>query len=253
MMIKNLNEADITIEYIETNAHWATEAGAPEKLKYLLEEGVDTLCISIDPFHAEYIPYGAPLTLAMLCEKTGMSYFLWKQEFLTTLSRLDPEKNHLRQEMETSFSRKYIYDTARLYGIEFGGRAINIEKEFHNLYPAENFADGTPCRNLLSTGHFHVDMDCFFIPPGCTGIRVPLSEAIDGIPAEKYPAFDALYNGGVSALLDIARQNGYITDSAGYPSKCGLCFRLRSFLSDKNFAELDKNHYEEALKYYSFT
>jgi hypothetical protein len=268
MMIKNLNEADINIEYIETNAYWAYEASAPERLKRLLAAGADALCISIDPFHAEYIPYGAPLTLAALCEKTGIDYFLWKREFLPVLSQLDPEKNHSRQEMEKSFSGEYIYSTAKLYGIEFGGRAINIENEFNALrseeqrsegqhsegmHPAEHFADSAPCRNLLSTGHFHVDMDCCFIPPRCTGIRIPLSEAINGIPEGKYPVFNALYNGGVSALLDIAGQNGYIPENAGYPSKCGLCFQLRNFLSDKGFAELDRNHYEEALRYYTFT
>jgi hypothetical protein len=255
MMIRKLNEADINIEYIETNAYWAFEASAQEKLKRLLAEGTETLCISIDPYHAEYIPYSAPLTLAALCENAGMNYFLWKQEFIPVLSHLDPEKNHSRQEMEISFSGEYIYNTARLYGIEFGGRAINIENEFNalHLYPTEHFTGDAPCRNLLSTGHFHVDMDCCFIPPRCTGIRIPLSEAIGGIPAGKYPAFDALYNGGVAALLDIAVQHGYIPDSAGYPSKCGLCFHLRSFLSDKNFAELDRNHYEEAFKHYTFT
>jgi hypothetical protein len=98
-------------------------------------------------------------------------------------------------------------------------------------------------------------MDCYFIPPRCTGIRIPLSEAIEGIPARKYLAFEALYNGGISALLSLARQRGFISGSAeiavhGYPSKCNLCFHIRHFLAEEGFPELDKNHYEEALKYY---
>jgi hypothetical protein len=153
--------------------------------------------------------------------------------------------------MEKVISNKYVYNTARSYGIGYGGRAVNIEREFGGLYSAESLAaDKSPCRNLLSTGHFHVDMNCFFIPPRCTGILIPLAEAVDGIPAGKYPAFEALYSGGISSLLDLALQYGFSPDGAGYPSKCNLCFHLRRFLAEKDPSGLDKNHYEEALKYY---
>ena len=255
MVIRKLKEADITLDYIETNAQWVVEAQtlkeARRKLECLLAEGAGTLCISIDPYHAEYVPYSAPLALADLCEKTGMDYFLWKREFLRALSRIDPQKTHSRTEMEKAFSRDYIHNTAKLYGIGYGGRALNIEREFGDLSPTESFAgESAPCRNLLSTGHFHVDMFGYFIPPRCTGIRVPLSEAVDGIPEGKYPAFEALYSGGVSSLLDLARGHGFSPNQEGYPSKCNLCFYLRHFLCEKGLPELDKTHYEEALKYY---
>jgi hypothetical protein len=255
LMVRRLREAGITLDYIETNAYWAADASELKKargnLERLLAEGADTLCISIDPYHAEYVPYGAPIALAELCDKTGMGYFLWKREFLPVLSRLDSKKAHSRAEMEKALSRQYIHNTARLYGIGYGGRAVNIEREFGALYPAESFAaESSPCHNLLATGHFHVDMDCSFLPPRCTGIRIPLSETVDGIPEGKYPAFEALYSGGVSALLDLARQHGFARDSSGYPSKCSLCFHLRHFLSEKEFAELDGDHYEEGLRYY---
>jgi hypothetical protein len=255
MMIRVLNRNGITLEYIETNAFWAADSAnlpdAEKKLKKLLTEGAGTLCISIDPYHAEYVPYGAPLALAQLCEKTRMNYFLWRQESLHFLSRLDPQKKHSCSDMEKILSRDYIYKTARQHGIIYGGRAVNIEREFSTLFPAENFTGkDSPCRNLLSTGHFHVDMNGYFIPPGCTGIHIPLAEAINGISEEKYPVFEALYNGGVLALLELALQYGFSADIAGYPSKCNLCFFIRKFLSEKEFAELDKIHYREALKYY---
>ena len=258
MVVRKLIRAGITVEYIETNAFWAAggnniaELNKPgEMLKRLMAEGAGALCISIDPYHAEYVPYSAPLALAELCDKTGMNSFLWRSEFLPALSRLPPKKKHSRPDMEKILGENYIPNTARLYGIGYGGRAVNIEREFGELLPAERFAsDSSPCRNLLSSGHFHVDLECFFIPPRCTGIRIPLSEAVDGIPGEKYPAFKALCSGGVSALLELALGYGFIIDKAGYPSKCSLCFHLRHFLSQKGFAELDRNHYEEALKYY---
>jgi len=255
MVVRKLKQAGVKLDYIETNAYWvfdpATKKVAGEYLKRLLAEGSFALCISVDPFHVEYVPYGAPLTLAELCEKNGMEYFLWRGEFLNTLSRLDSKRANSRQEMEELLSREYIDKAARRYGIGYGGRAVNIERDFGTLFPAENFsADMSPCQNLLSTGHFHVDRNSYFIPPRCTGIRIPLSEALEGIPPGKYPVFEALYNGGVSALTKLARQHGFSPNLAGYPSKCNLCFHLRHFLAEKDFAELDKDHYEEALKYW---
>jgi hypothetical protein len=258
MTVRKLKNSNITLEYIETNAYWLVETPNEnvciEKIKRLLAEGADTLCISIDPYHAEYVPYGAPLALAKLCEKIGMNYFLWKQEFLPFLFPLDLSKTYTRADLEKALSRDYIHITAKRYGIGYGGRAINIESEFNIPRSVKNFSDdSTPCRNLLSTSHFHVDMNGYFIPPHCTGIHSPLSEAIDGIPASKYLAFEALYSGGISALLSLAQKHGFVSDStavSGYPSKCNLCFHLRSFLAEEGFPELDKNHYEEALKYY---
>ena len=254
MMVRKLKEAGIRLEYTETNAFWAADTSEnsrnEEKLKKLFAEGANCYCISVDPYHAEYVPYGAALNLAELCEKTGVDYFLWKQEYLRALSKLDSEKTHSREDMEKTMSKKYIFDTARHYGIGFGGRAVNIEDEFGSAISADRLVeDSSPCRNLLSTGHFHVDKDCYFIPPRCTGIRIPLSEAVSGIPSGKYPVFEALYNGGISALLDFARQQGF-SEKAGYPSKCNLCFHVRQFLSKKGFPELDEDHYDEALKYY---
>jgi organic radical activating enzyme len=253
LMIRKLKQAGIKLDYIETNAYWTAERQNQKeiikKLKRLLAEGANCLCISLDPFHAEYIPYGAPLALAELCDKTGMGYFVWKHEYLSVLSQLDPINIHSRQEMENAISKDYIFKTARQYGISYGGRAVNIEREMYllqdgKLTPAQELVkQSSPCKNLLSTGHFHVDMNCCFIPPGCTGIIIPLEEAVCGIPDGKYPAFEALYNGGVSSLWELALGQGFAPDSSGYPSKCNLCFYLRSFLSGRGFAELDADHY----------
>ena len=264
MMIRALKRNGITLEYTETNAYWAADIysqqsflqDAREILQILLAEGADTLCISVDPFHAEYVPYGAPLALAKLCEKTGMNYFLWRQESLYDLSKLDSQKIHSRADMEKILSAGYIYKAARQYGTTYGGRAVNIEREFAGHFPAENFTGKkTPCRNLLSTGHFHVDLNGYFIPPGCTGIRIPLTEAIAGIQKGKYPVFEALYDGGISGLMEFALKHGFSAENAepknqGYPSKCNLCFYIRKFLSEKDFVELDKEHYRQALKFY---
>jgi hypothetical protein len=250
MVIRALSKANIRLDYIETNAFWARDSSCTEYLEVLKKENVEALCISIDPFHAEYVPWAYPIELAHACDKQGIGYFLWKQDFIKVLSRLDSNARYTRPELESALSPEYVKKTSSAYGIRLGGRAVNIEEEYNKALPAESFLDNEPCKGLLSTGHFHVDMDAYFIPPGCTGLRLPLDELLTGIESSSYPVFDALYSGGIAALFELAGQHGFLPDKDGYISKCNLCFHIRNYLAPLGFSELDKDFYTEALKYY---
>jgi len=85
-LVKTARQHGITVEYIETNGYWANSEGKVKaRLEALADAGVDTLCISVDPFHAEYIPYGAPLRLAEWCRRYGFGHFLWQERFLSMI------------------------------------------------------------------------------------------------------------------------------------------------------------------------
>ena len=77
VLIDTLNKSGISVEYIGTNASWAADRHKTEsRLRELMLAGADTLCISYDPFHAEYIPVGLPVNLARICRETGFGYFI---------------------------------------------------------------------------------------------------------------------------------------------------------------------------------
>ncbi|GHV39254.1 hypothetical protein AGMMS49546_10990 [Spirochaetia bacterium] len=249
-VICELHDEGIPIDYIETNAFWARNKDAGAMLRSLRKEGVHTLCISVDPFHAEYVPYGHPLKLAELCKENGLDCFLWKEAFLPSLASLDSKTPHKRQEIEQALSKTFIAETARSYGISLGGRAVNIEEEYARPRPLEELLEDHPCRNLTNTGHFHVDLQGFFIPPQCTGIRLPLTEMVEGLDEDKYLVFSALYHQGLAVLFALAKQQGFTAKDTGYPSTCNLCFHIRAFLADKGYPELDADHYRESLKHY---
>jgi len=241
----------ILVDYIETNACWATDEDTIIKhLSALKKAGADTLCISLDPFHAEYVPYAYPIRLAQACQREGFGYFLWQERFLNMLRNVDPNTSHNREALEKSIGHNYINDTANAYGIRMGGRAVQIEMEYSARRPVEDVLNSTPCTGLVSTGHFHVDMYNRFIPPGCTGLVIPMEDVVRGMPLGKYPIYEALYSGGVAALFEFAKEHGFVPDAEGYASGCGLCFFIRKFLSETGeFAELDRMHYVEALEY----
>jgi hypothetical protein len=197
----------IKIEYVETNGFWAGD-GAAQKLRALKAAGADTLCISSDAFHAAFVPEALPRRLAEICRQEGFGYFIWETHSIRT-----------------------------------GGRAVLLEEKRLPKQPVEKI-NSRPCRNLLESGHFHADLYEKYVVPGCTGISFPLSEAVRGVPAGKYPAFEALLSGGTEKLLSMAKAQGFHA-AEGYTSRCALCFYIRRWLSQNGACpELDPEHYE---------
>ena len=251
-LVRVLTGAGVSVEYIETNAFWAADRPRAEKwLRELGRAGADTLCISLDPFHAEYVPIELTLILAETCRDVGFGYFLWQDRFLRMMKGLDRGRTHSREELEAKISPRYILETARSYGIGYGGRAVGIDAEYSRHAPADTVTETKPCYRLLSGGHFHIDMYCRYIPPGCTGIVIPLEEAVRGIPQGKYPVLEALLSGGSAGLLRYARSLGFEADEGGYASGCNLCFHIRRWLCENAPSpELDPEHYRESMKFW---
>ena len=256
-MVRALKETRIALDYIETNAFWAIpedEDSVRQKLQKLMTLGVDALCISVDPFHAEYVPWERPLFLAEMCRRTGMGYFLWKQHFVRDLSGLSADKAHSRAEMEAAISKRYLLETAQEYGLRFGGRALNIEEEYHPRQPVAQLLSHQSCRRRLSVNHFHVDLFGKVLPGGCTGMTVPLEEIVEGtMPDGKYPVLEALCEGGTAALMDYATARGFVPEEQGYTSTCGMCFHIREWLAQHtdDCPELDVEYYTAAMARYS--
>ena len=250
-LLRTIRNSGLRLEYVETNGFFAADEELTEQyLAELKAVGVDTLCISLDPFHAEYIPFNLPLKLAEICRRAGFGYFLWQERFLPSLAGVNKGSAQSRENLEKQISANYIIDTARSYGLSLGGRAINIEEEFEKPKPIAGLLKTKSCRHLLSSDHFHVDLYGNFIPPGCTGIALPLYEVLNGIPIDKYPAFRALTSGGLAELVGFAEEMGFSPEEE-YTSSCVLCFYTRQWLSENaDCPELDPKHYEAALSYY---
>jgi len=245
-------ETGVIVEYIETNGYWAgNRHETVRRLKELKRAGADTLCISFDPFHAEYVPIDLPLSLADSCREAGFRFFLWQERYYSMLSRLNGTRMYSRGELEALLSPGYVLETARSYGLSMGGRALSIEDEYSVREPTDSVTNNRSCNSLTSGNHFHVDMHGNYIPPGCTGITIPLCEAVQGIPEGNYPIYEKLLAGGSAELLRYAVNAGFEVDAAGYTSSCALCCKIRHWFCEFSPSpELDPEHYEQAVKYW---
>ena len=252
-IVHTVHRCEINIEYLETNGFWASdEKQAIHYVNELKKAGINKLLISIDPFHIEYVPVGLPLRLAEICKNEGMGYFYWQEQYKHKLSLLDRDKIYTRTELEHSLSQHYIVETTNSYGLGIEtGRAINIGLEYMPKKPVSDLlTNSLPCKHLLSTSFIHIDHNEKYVVPSCTGITIPLEDAMKGIPRGRYLVYETLVIDGIRGLIKFSEGLGVMIDDV-YVSYCSLCFDIRHKLSmTKSYAELDYEHYESVMSFY---
>lgn len=226
----------IAVDYIETNAFWCNEdneSDVKEKLDILRSSDVDTVMVSIDPFHIEYVPLYKPLLLCKLLRRNGFGYFIWQEKFLDILYKLDHKKCYTREELEQIFGYDYIKNAVREYGMGINGRALSIAREIYEPKKVQEILLSAPCTNILTAQHCHIDLFGNYIPSGCPGISTQLDDYISGnITETKYPIVTRMRDGGIESLYQYASDSGFIASEKGYINKCDLCYHIRSYLID---------------------
>ena len=117
-VLKTLADADIDIDYIETNALWCgDEKTAREKILRVKALGGNTLMASCDPFHASYIPLERVITFVRLCRECAMDYFVWHEAYLARFLQMGiPRERPLSvQELSELLGEDYRERTAAEY------------------------------------------------------------------------------------------------------------------------------------------
>jgi hypothetical protein len=209
MLIQTLGKYGINVDYLETNAFWADDRDMIRKHLSELKK------VGADAFCISNDGFHA--------------------EFV------DPKHPALLAEVCQQTGFGYFMWRCDVNSVRYGGRAVHLE-------PKGGKGKSRNC-DLLSVNHYHVDLYSNFVPPGCTGISIPLREALGGIPVGKYRVFEALMSGGVGALMKLASENNVVLSDMD-KSACTVCFELRKGLSMVGgFGELDREFYEESVVY----
>jgi len=243
-VLEGMRRTGMGLDYVETNASWfRDEESAAAMLRDLRELGLHTLLLSISPFHNERIPadrIGGALEAA---RKAGVGVIPWVADFWQDLAEFDPERPHPLEEYRERFGEDYPLRILRRYWIHFGGRALETFRPYlPGKSPEEILAQNPGCsRELLSTGHFHIDLYGSYIPGLCSGLAIDMRDLGHPLPQGKYPLLTALFQNGVAGLMELAERDwGYRPRKTAYLNACDLCTEIRAFLVHTGFADSEE-------------
>jgi len=240
-VLERMRRTGMGLDYVETNASWfRDEESSAAMLKDLREQGLHSLLLSISPFHNERIPadrIGGALEAA---RKADIGVIPWVADFWRDLAQFDGERPHSLQEYRERFGEDYPLQILRRYWIHFGGRALETFRPYlPGKSPEELLAEKSVCsRELLSTGHFHIDLYGSYIPGLCSGLAIDMRDLGHSLAQEKYPLITTLFQNGVAGLMEIAERDwGYTPRKSTYLNACDLCTEIRSFLMQSGYLD----------------
>lgn len=220
----------IRLSYVETNGFWGNN---PQKYEPVLKElhmaGLRSILISVSPFHAEFIkPRATMNAIKLVRDIFGYSgAFVWIPEFLDMLSEYDSDRTIDLETLDADLVKR----AGDMYYLIPGGRCGYFNPPVADRRPAKDFFITGCGRELMSTGHFHIDAYGNYMPGGlCGGIRMcDYRESDDEINLNDKPLLKILFNEGVRGLYELAVRAGYSELPGGYCGKCHLCVDVRNF------------------------
>lgn len=244
-------ESGVAVEYVETNSSWyRSHEAACAILEKLAGNGLETLLVSISPFHNEFIPFYKIKGVLTACREVGISVLPWISEFLSDLSVFDDRTTHRLEEYEQHFGAGYTAMLPQRYWISSGGRALETLGPYAPHHPVEEILEANRwgCGELANVSHFHIDLYGNYVPGLCAGLAIRREDLGAPLNPEFYPILSCLYTQGVGGLFAYAQDRyGVTPPAAEYASKCHLCYALRRVLvveKDVNSIELQPyGHY----------
>lgn len=231
-VLEDAGEAGIAIEYVETNASWHKSSEKTELiLRNLRQRGVDTLLISMDPFHNEFIPFRQVKDLIRCCHENGIGVFAWKEAFFDELDAMGEDAPHTLEEWSSRFGEGNLASLIQRYGLGLKGRALATFRPWLEQMPLERILQASaPCKELAGPYHFHLDLFGNFIPQSCQGLSLSFEDIRQGVTTAAYPVFSRLYEDGIGSLLSYARAEHGFAPATTYVGKCDLCWAIRKHL-----------------------
>lgn len=220
------------IDQIETNASWAVnEEIISERIKILDGLGMDTLKISCDPFHLEYVEVENVRRLVDAAGKIiGKERVLVRwQEYLDNPV---PIKNVPETEKIEIYRKNY-----EKYPFRFTSRAGKVLGKYFADKTIESIAQKNCISGFRDAKGVHIDPFGNIFSGVCSGMilgnvnTAGLDEIWKGLDWNNAEFFSVLCKNGPAALLSQAIELGFRPLDL-YASKCHLCTDLRQFFFD---------------------
>jgi hypothetical protein len=233
-VLKAAETIKVGIDYIETNSSWFTDLdNTCRKLEEIQHLGVNTLLISISPFHNEYIPFYKVKGVMAACQKTGLSVFPWISAFIPEVSSFDPANTNSLEDYKERFGEDFWERLPQIYSLTMKGRPLITFDKLFQKHDVETIlsANQNGCSELTDASHFHVDLYGNYIPGLCTGLSIKAEDLGAELSETEYPLLTALFNDGINGLYKLAKEKYSYQADRKFSSKCDLCGDIRSYLA----------------------
>lgn len=242
-VLNEFKKFGILPEYAETNSSWyKSEKNCINTLLILKKHGLNTLLISISPFHNEFVPFYKVKSLIKACRIAGMQVFPWIMDFFSEIDKMEDKKTHTLQEYCQIYGDDYMKTIPSRYWVTMRGRAISAYESYLPKYTIEQIfkSNDSCCHELSDTTHFHLDLYGNYIPGLCAGLAININDLGAPLDPMKYPFLHLLATEGIHSLYHEAARNYAFIPKNNYISKCDLCQHIRQYLIiEKNIDSAD--------------
>jgi len=211
---------------------------APEKFKSvanrLAESGVNSIYISVDAFHQDFVPLEVVERNARLLLAAGIPELRWNPCWVTSPAADNPWNRRTRQVLEGLAHLPIPQDEGNVLMPK--GRACQQLSEY---LPPRQPLPGGACGELPYTGRPDAVTSLSVEPNGdITACHVwantaqpDLLAALQAYDPYTDPALKAMLEGGMEGLLRLARSKGIQPDRLGYYTICEMCAGLRKLVN----------------------
>jgi organic radical activating enzyme len=218
-----------------TNGIWGKEKQKAERLaKKLKDAGLNTLGISVDAFHLQYIPLQYPRNAAKASLKAAIEKITWN---VAVIESLDAKNHYDRMTAHILKELASLGIEAHIHKVVPAGRALQTIPQYFERAPLDGPCEGeTPMENTLT------NPQCLTIEPSgsvdvCWHLSIgnakqtPLDRIIDTYDWQKSPLTKTLVKEGPMGLLRNHAACIEHFDRTKYINKCHLCIEIRKALN----------------------
>jgi hypothetical protein len=240
-IFKKAQQMNIPIIEMLTNGVWGKDRKRAERLaKRLKSAGLNTMGISVDAFHLEYIPLEYPRNAALASYKAGIEKVTWNVaviESLNAANHYDKMTAHILKELEPVGIEAHVHKVAAagraLEAIPQYFRKTQLEGPCEGETPMENTLTNPQCLTIEPSGSVDV---CWHLSIG-NAKETPLGRIINDYDWQRKPLIKTLVEEGPMGLLKLQKTLIGPFNKSEYINKCHLCVEVRKRLNPREQLE----------------
>lgn len=217
-----------------TNGVWGKNKATAEKLAIKLKTaGLNTINISADAFHLQFIPLEYPRNVALASLKAGIEDIKWNVALIESINasnKYDKKTAQILKKLQP------IGIDANTFKIVPAGRSIQNLRQY--LTPTSLYG---PCEEEPLEGNTLTNPESICIEPSgsaniCWSLpignakSIPLRRLITEYDWQRDPITRILVEEGPTGLLKLPEARDYQFQEEQYINKCHLCMKIRKTL-----------------------